>query len=462
VLLTVLAAVSVVWIGLIGSLLVQLYQQGDGVVDADLKLLADALARFSSIDSSPENIRLIVTQLKELNAARSQPTLGEDEFAWAVTDANRKMIASSAAAPYGPDADLQKVGTDTRTQFKDWNVIGSWSPNKKIFASVGQASQFYVRANREIWMGALRTYVISLLVLSAVVWLAVRVGLRPLTELAKGIEAIQPETLAAVVPERNYVELQPLVNALNGRVAQVDRVLKRERTFFADAAHELRTPLAALEAQASVVALEDAPIARKQAAAELEAAVARSANVLDKLLTAARVEGLEVLTNTRAFDLSKLVADSVSLLAPRVFAEGKQIEAELIASLEMSGDANAIRLVVENLIDNGARYTPIGSTIKVHLSRLLRGGDEFAKLIVEDDGEGIAESDRGRVFERFVRLADQQKTGSGLGLAIVKRVVELHGGAIRLEDANAAAEHSRPVAESRARGARFIIELPIR
>jgi signal transduction histidine kinase len=458
VLAIVIATVSVVWVGLFATLLVQLYQQGDGVVDADLKLLAEALARFSSVDSSPQNIVHIATQLRDLNAARSQPSLGEDEFAFAVTDAKGTVLAASSAVPFGEDGDLGRIGTTTRTQFKNWNVIGSWSPDKKLFAAVGQANQFYERANIKILSDTLRTYLVSMLILTVVIWIAVRVGLRPLNEIAERIEQIPAGSLAPVFPKRKYVELLPLVKALNERVAQVERVLRRERTFFADAAHELRTPLAALEAQASVLALESDPAARKLAAKDLEAAVSRSANVLNKLLTAARVESLEGLQDVSEVDFSTLVTDTVSMMAPRVFAEGKQIELERLEQLVVRGDVNSLRLVLENLLDNSIRYTPVGTTIKVRLSHLVRGGANLAQLTVADNGPGIPPTERERVFERFVRLGDDGRTGSGLGLAIVKRVVELHAGTIRIEDAT---NDARPSGTNTSGGACFVVELPL-
>jgi signal transduction histidine kinase len=242
-----------------------------------------------------------------------------------------------------------------------------------------------------------------------------------------------------------YAEVAPIVRALNSQLRGSAERLERERRFFAEAAHELRTPLAVLSAQAHVVANEDDPIERRRALVALESGIDRSARVVQRLLTLARLDAKQPGERLEPMDLGELVEETVATLTARAEASGHRLDVDA-SPVILLGSEEALRAALENLIDNALRYTPAGTTIDVSVTQ--RAG--VCHLVVADDGPGIPAEHQGRVFERFERLGRCSDEGTGLGLAIVRRVAELHGGEAAYEPGEGG------------RGCRFSLRLPIR
>ncbi len=259
--------------------------------------------------------------------------------------------------------------------------------------------------------------------LGAWVWLATRRALRPLDAVAAQIATRQPERLHALAPASAPEEIRPLVQAINDLFGRVEKALESERRFTADAAHELRTPLAALATQAQVALRARDTEERQHAIDQLIAGSRRATRLVDQLLTLARLDP----------DSSR-PADAVMLdrLAEEVCAAHggqallKDIALELDAQpATITGNADMLRVLLRNLIDNALRYTPPGGRVTVVV--------EPGRLSVTDSGPGIPAGERNKVFDRFHRLAGQDTEGSGLGLSIVARIAEMHGAAITLD-----------------------------
>jgi signal transduction histidine kinase len=255
-------------------------------------------------------------------------------------------------------------------------------------------------------------------------------GLHPLRALAKSISLRSPNEMSSIQHQKSYVETQPIVDELNSLLLKIETTLERERHFLADAAHELRTPLAVIQAQAYVLQEAHDSEARAVAADELNAGVDRAASLIQKLLLTAKVSVENYAPHLEAVDLCGFVQERMASMS--VLAAYKNIDMELEAprSCKVQLDRETFISAIDNVLDNAIRYTPAGGQIRVSVE-LVQGSDNVV-LRIADSGMGIAPDLQERVFERFFRIAGSEQQGSGLGLAIVKRVLALHGGDVSL------------------------------
>ena len=258
-------------------------------------------------------------------------------------------------------------------------------------------------------------------------WLTSR-GLQPLLGIARSVEGRNATHLAPVQPHELPAEAAPLVAAVNGLLARLAAALDKERRFTADAAHELRTPLAGLKLQAQVALASNDDQERNSALAALLSGVDRATHLFEQLLSLARAD--------RGEDIARAPVD-LDAAARRVaagcatFAAGKHIDLSVDADRPVRIDAAPplIDAMLRNLVDNAVRYSPPGARVEIVVDRQ---GDH-ACLTVRDDGPGIAPESRDRALQRFTRLAGQEVQGSGLGLSIVARIAELHHAQLHLD-----------------------------
>jgi two-component system OmpR family sensor kinase len=266
-------------------------------------------------------------------------------------------------------------------------------------------------------------------VLAATIWFGVARALRPLEELSADLRSRSASALAPIEANALPDEIQPLIASLNDLLARLERALELQREFLADAAHELRTPLTAVQVQLQVLERAATEEDRQLALSRLEQGVRRSTRLVQQLLALARQEPDRLAAPMQSVDLLALVrhaVDDFAQIAPRT---GLVLELEA-EPCSVRGDAEGLRVMVNNLLDNAMRYTPAGGSVRV----ALRPERDGIVLRVADTGPGIPPGERERVFERFYRGAAADSDGSGLGLAIVKRVAERHRGRVELED----------------------------
>ena len=265
--------------------------------------------------------------------------------------------------------------------------------------------------------------------LGALIWFAVGRGLRPLDSLSRAVAMRRPDAMAPVEEHALPQELQPLAASLNALLGRLDAALGAQRRFTADAAHELRTPLAALKLQLDVARRVGDDPARVAAYDDLEGGVDRASHLVDQLLTLARVEPEALAARGVDCDLVALAKDAI--VARGALAADKGIDLGLAreAPAEVHGDPASLAILLSNLLDNALRYTPAGGRIDVGVERDAEGR---AVLTVVDTGPGIPPEERERVFDRFYRGESNRAPGSGLGLSIVKRIADAHGGTIEL------------------------------
>ncbi|MGE0384062.1 MAG: ATP-binding protein [Gammaproteobacteria bacterium] len=279
----------------------------------------------------------------------------------------------------------------------------------------------------------LRILVPILLVLplfGLLVWWIVGRALRPLDALARTIGARDQNSLAPVPVQGLPAETRPMIRALNDLLERLARALELQRQFTADAAHELRTPLAAVRLQAQVLERAQGTAERTAAAADLKSGVDRAAHLVDGLLTLARLEPDAADARAAPLDLASFVRDLAARYAPLAAAKGQVLQVAECADARIHAGEPALNALIGNLVDNAIRYTPEGGRIDVAMAR----ENSSAVLSIVDSGPGIPAHERARVFDRFYRLPGNGAPGSGLGLAIARRAADVLGATIVLED----------------------------
>ncbi len=264
----------------------------------------------------------------------------------------------------------------------------------------------------------------------ATVWV-VGNSLTPLRRIAADVQRRDVHTLAPVEAMPLPQEIAPLIDALNRLLARLQAAFALQRAFVADAAHELRSPLTAVRVQLQLLDRAPDAAARAEARAELGAAVERAIHLVEQLLTLARNEPRAAAEQFQSFLLESAVALSVADAHTLADARGIDLALDAVAGVRVRGDAESLRVLVRNLVDNAVRYTPEGGHVQVR----LRQAPPLATLEVIDTGPGIPVAERERAFDRFYRRAGSPAGGSGLGLAIVRAIAERHGARVSLEDA---------------------------
>lgn len=259
------------------------------------------------------------------------------------------------------------------------------------------------------------------------VWFAVTHGLRPLRQFSDRIAARGPNDMSPIGLSPKQAEMKPLAAALDALLTTLRQKIEAEQMFVANAAHELRTPLAVVTAQAHVLAKATTAEERSEAEQRLEAAMSRASHLIHQLLVLARLE-MDQSAST-SVDLAQLAREEIAHFVPAATARNLEISLEGPDKLFVTLEAQSLRSVLQNLTDNAIRYSGEGGKVIVKLSS--EGG--AVVLSVMDDGPGIAKSDHSRIFDRFYRGERPPETqGTGLGLTIVKVAAERLRGELRV------------------------------
>ncbi len=316
------------------------------------------------------------------------------------------------------------------TRGGDWRVYSIELAG--LVVQVAQPLRIRDRAAVAAAVHTLAPVLFVLPLLALLVWRIVGRALAPLERLAGAVGARSPAALEPIPEAGAPEEALPLVRSLNGLLSRLGAALATQRAFVADAAHELRTPLAALGLQVQLVERADGQEERRAALADLSAGIARATRVVQQLLTLARQEPeAAVAGGGEPVRLGELVGQSVADHALLADARGIDLGApEAPGEAVATGDAASLRALLDALVDNAVRYTPRGG--RVDVSSGLDAGRPV--LEVADTGPGIPPAERERVFDRFYRLPATAEPGSGLGLAVVKAIARRHGAAVTLGD----------------------------
>ena len=273
--------------------------------------------------------------------------------------------------------------------------------------------------------------VISLPFLIFPAWLSVRLALRPWRQVSRETAERGPDDLTPLSYMPPHKELKPLVQSINSLLLRVRDSTTRERSLIADAAHELRTPLAAMRVNVEAMKEQSTDEGQRELMANLLRSNDRAARLVGQLLQLMRSDAVAANALPVMLSLDGLVQDRLAMIEGVAQSRGVELELVCNDAVPVLGERESLVSMIDNLIDNAIKYSPCGATVTVHVAR--EGAQ--ALLTVADTGPGIPPALRERVFDRFFRNPDQTQSGSGLGLAIVKSVVDRHGGNVVLDEA---------------------------
>ncbi len=354
----------------------------------------------------------------------------ERSLRYQVWSRDGQLLLRSANAPEVVLTSHDGLSESTEVDGQTWKYYAVWDRHHDFRIVVSEDNDLRNRLVRSIAMRVVSPLGLGLPVLLVLIWLSIRRGLWPLGRLAQEIEDRKPDSLTPLDQTQVPNEVRPLVGALNHLLERVGNSLEGERRFTANAAHELRTPLAAIKAQAYLVKIAESEAERQDAVAQLHRGIERAIRLVGQMLTMARLDPQQALPEVLAMDLKEVAESVCADLAPLALQRSQTLELHVEPGLPpLQGNADMVSMLISNLVDNAIRYTQTGGHILVSLCR----EENLICLRVEDDGPGIPVHLRERVFERFYRVANAEQAGTGLGLAICQRIAELHGATIRLQ-----------------------------
>ncbi len=311
-----------------------------------------------------------------------------------------------------------------------WRVFAAHGAERDVQVYVGEQQQSRASILWAVLRGALWPMLLALPLLALAVWWAVWRETGPLRELGRRLAQRSPQDLQALSLARTPAEVKPMLAALNQLFERMTERLTAERRFTADAAHELRTPLAAIRAQAQVALGEPDAAARRHALQATLQGCDRATRLVEQLLTLARLEAANALPSAPVA-LRSLLRRVLAELAPMALQQQQALALEDGAGMDaeaaclVAGDETLLAVLLRNLVDNALRYSPAGARIQVN----LEWRKDHAWLQVADSGPGLADADLARLGERFFRvlgLAQAGRSGSGLGWSIVRRIAGVH------------------------------------
>jgi len=283
----------------------------------------------------------------------------------------------------------------------------------------------------EILLSVIVPQVLLILFAGFIVQVGVARGLAPLRRLQRAIESRSPQDRSPVALNDVPAEVRPLLHSINGLLARLDSLLTLQSRFIADAAHQLKTPVAALQAQVELASRQNDPARVAESMRVMQGGLARLSRLVSQLLSLARNEP-EAANSVRftAIDLNALALEVASSWVPEALSRDIDLGFEGAADPVMiSGDAFRLRELFDNLLDNAVRYSRAGGHVTVRVTAIPQ-----PTVYVNDDGPSIPPQERTRVFERFHRLLGSPRDGSGLGLAIAREIARIHDAVISLDD----------------------------
>ena len=415
-----------VWLG---STLVAWWQvrhDVNKVFDAQQVLFAERLANSDLSTILLESS----TTLNKNSQSVLKKSYDDDALAFAIFSKTGKLLFSDGRN--GKDFIFNnKTGFHNSHTYDDddnWRIFWRTAANGKLIIAVGQELDYREDLIEEMIFGQMWIWFASLPILIIVLGWLIHKELRPIKRLSQEVQTRKSGDVSLLNTEGLPVEILPLVKNLNQFFDRTSAMLQRERRFTSDAAHELRSPLAALRIQTEVAQLAgDDRELREQALLYLTQGIDRASQLIEQLLTLSKLDNLQELEELQPIDWEGIIQ---SLIAERyLVAEKRKITLAFEKESEpkqKQGQPILVSLMLRNLLDNAIKYCPEDTTVSVKIAS--------SQIIIEDNGGGVEPEDLKKIGQRFYRPAGQNEKGSGLGLSIVMRIAELHGFKVRLEN----------------------------
>lgn len=416
---SVLAVVSLIWLVAAAATWFDARHELDELLDAHLAQAASLLLVQKFGDFDGDDIAALPVGTEQYSRPVMFQVFQSDKLMLKSADAPRQPIAPSGAPAAYTTLTLEGVS---------WRAYQVKDRTRALEVFVAER----LASRREILWAMLRSSLWPLalalpLLTAAVLWM-VRRYTAPIRALSRAVVLRQPDALESIVVPGVTRELQPLLLSMNGLFARIATLLDSERRFTADAAHELRTPIAAIRMQAQVAAGATEPDARLHA---LEATIHgcdRATRLVEQLLTLSRLEANGI-ADQRCIDLTQLARQVVAELAFKSTAKQQELSFYAEQKCLVQGNEMLLTVLFRNLIDNAVRYSPVGAIVAVQ----LRCQNDRFDLTIEDSGPGMPPADLLRLGERFFRVPGSGASGSGLGWSISRRVAISHRFELRAE-----------------------------
>lgn len=407
--------VLVAWLVWLGCQIWQLSRAHYGFWDESQREVAAQI-----LASMPDGLDRLPTRTRPPAAATQ-----DHKMSWQVWAHGRNVVYSAAAPDEPLKPDFRDGFARSNIGGEPWHVYSLSDPRRGLVVQVGRSKQM-IANELGAWIGMsllAAGLIFALFVLT--IWVVIGRSLRPLTALRQTLQARPPLDLTPLHASGLPSEFAPLVGAFNEQLDRVDHALQNERRFIADAAHELRTPLAVLSAHADLARRADSAEERDAALRRLSAGVQRAARLSEQLLDLARLDAEATSPALVPVEVAPLLVIVVRDFETLARERGQRISLRTEDG-RVRGDVDQLGILLRNLVDNAVRYAGDGGRVAVSWQRETRDGREVMVLCVADDGPGVPTEDRERIFHRFYRANGGAERGSGIGLSLVARIARTH------------------------------------
>ncbi|WP_272669103.1 sensor histidine kinase [Providencia sp. PROV066] len=425
-----ISSVIFLWLLLVGWLQFFYWPSIHDELNAQQNIVTQGFAKtLDVVADKPEYFNKIADNLQELysSAMESGDNISYLPF-MVVRDKQGNVYYRNSDKLHVPS--LKSV-SELAALHKDWHFTSAWNDQKTFEVVIAESY-----SDRKSLLGnPAEGTAIPLAFILGIMLLAILItayfSLRPLRQSAKLISSRQPGNLTPIETKEQYKEIRPIIAAINNLMSRVDAANQREKRFMADAAHELRTPIAAVIAQLHLLMQIDNPKEKGEIINDMQETLNRAASLSHQLIDLARLETEDFLLNKEQIDLPALISHLISSHIP--YAINKDIDVELQSpkSFYILTDKLALSNIFTNLLENAIKYCPEKGKIKVILKDLTPFGGTIS---VQDNGRGIPEDNRQLIFSRFYRVPGTMETGSGLGLSIAQNLAHKIGAVIRVTD----------------------------
>jgi len=376
------------------------------------------------------------------NAGKKKPAGGyppqvhpyETHVAFQIWSIQGTLAARSTTAPETEMVDVENQFVDREINGERWRVFAISDEMSGVRVQVGEHYKQRDAISNEVASRLLTPLFVSLPLIVIMIWVSIGRAMKPLNKVAKEIRQREAENLQPVSSEDVPLEAKPMVDALNALLKRVHISYDNIRLFTANAAHELRTPLAALKVHTQVALRARNDEERLEAVHRVEHGVDRATSLVEQLLTLTRLDPDAASNEKESVRLQSLAEEVIAELAPAAIKKDIDVSLSDEDCCVVFGNPGMLGILVRNLVENAIRYTPAGGKVQVTLVSV----ENTVRLRVADSGPGIPIEEREKVFARFYRSSEHEdenkELGTGLGLAIVERICELHEARIELGD----------------------------
>lgn len=407
-----LPALAVAW----GVMTLLAYLRAHEALD---ELLDAHLARAASL--------LIAQAGEELEEIRLEPLEDVGPYTQALSlqvwRDDGKLVLRTPDAPASRLSGVESGFSDSTVEGRNWRVYSGRDRSAGYLVQVAEDHAAREQLLRHYALSSIPVLLVALPVLGLIIWLTVGAAIRPLAQLGDEVGRRRPSELDALPTGNAPVEVQPLIDRLNELFLRIRESLLAERRFTSHAAHELRTPIAAIRAHAEVARRETSPDGRDAALDHVIEGCDRAARLVDQMLMLARLDEQAPAAAVPHARLDRVAAEVLADMAPSALGQGVTLELDAGEPLEVAIHPALLGVVVRNLVDNAIRHGGPPGPVTVRCA--MREGS--ACLEVEDRGPGVPGEELAELGRRFYRASGSRGRGSGLGLSIVRRIAEAGG-----------------------------------